>query len=91
VEEALPLLTRAAAISPADFRMHRALGKAYAHLNETAKAREELEKAVKLAPGDAPVHFMLAQVYRKLGMTAQAKAEDETYSRLTGTGSAPEK
>ena len=91
VEEALPLLTQAAAISPADFRMHRALGKAYAHLNETAKAREELEKAVKLAPGDAPVHFMLAQVYRKLGMTAQAKAENETYSRLTGTGSAPEK
>jgi tetratricopeptide (TPR) repeat protein len=37
VEEALPLLTQAAAISPADFRMHRALGKAYAHLNETAK------------------------------------------------------
>ncbi len=91
VDEALPLLTQAAALSPGDFRMHRALGKAYAHSNQTAKAREELEKAVKLAPGDAPVHFMLAQVYRKLGLTAQAKAENETYSKLTGTGSAPEK
>jgi Flp pilus assembly protein TadD len=71
--------------------MHRALGKAYAHLNQTTDARRELEKAVTLAPGDAPVHFMLAQVYRKLGMTTEAKLETERYSKLTGAGSAPEK
>ena len=71
--------------------MHRALGKAYAHLNEPGQALAELEKAVALAPGDAPVHFMLAQVYRKLGMSDKAKAESETYSKLTGAGSAPEK
>jgi len=34
---------------------------------------------------------MLAQVYRKMGMAAQAKAESETYTKLTGAGSAPEK
>jgi len=88
--EALEHLRQAAVIAPNDFRMHRALGKAYAHLNQPAEARRELEKAVTLAPGDAPVHFMLAQVYRKLGM-AQAKLESERYSELTGTRSAPEK
>jgi Tfp pilus assembly protein PilF len=67
------------------------LGKAYAHLNQQAKARAELEKAVALAPGDAPVHFMLAQVYRKLGLAEKAKTESETYTKLTGAGSAPEK
>jgi Flp pilus assembly protein TadD len=86
--EALENLRQAATIAPGDFRMHRALGKAYVHLNETAKARAELEQAVKLAPEDAPVHFMLAQVYRKLGMMANAKVEGETYSRLTAAGSA---
>jgi Flp pilus assembly protein TadD len=89
--EAIADLKQAAALAPGDFRMHRALGKAYAHLNQPAEARQELEKAVALAPGDAPVHFMLAQVYRKLGMAAQAKLESERYSKLTGTGSAPEK
>jgi Tfp pilus assembly protein PilF len=84
-------LLEAERLAPEDFRMHRALGKAYAHLNEPAKARVELEKAVGLAPGDAPIHFMLAQVYRKLGMTAEAKVESERYSKLTGTGSAPER
>lgn len=89
--EAVPHLRAAAALAPGDFRMHRALGKAYAHLNQTAEARQELEKAVTLAPNDAPVHFMLAQVYRKLGMTALAKLETERYSKLTGAGTAPEK
>ncbi len=78
-------------MAPGDFHMHRALGKAYAHLNEPARARDELEKAATLAPGDAPIHFMLAQVYRKLGMTDKAKAESETYTKLTGASSAPEK
>jgi tetratricopeptide (TPR) repeat protein len=90
-EEGLPDLVEAAKLAPEDFRMHRALGTAYEHLNQHALARAELEEAVALAPGDAPVHFMLAQVYRKLGMAEKAKAESETYSRLTGAGSAPEK
>jgi tetratricopeptide (TPR) repeat protein len=89
--EAIADLKEAVALAPGDFRMHRALGKAYAHLNQETEARQELEKAVTLAPGDAPVHFMLAQVYRKLGMTTEAKLETERYSKLTGAGSAPEK
>lgn len=89
--ESLGYLREAVSLAPQDFRMHRALGKAFAHLNQPVQAREELEKAVKLAPNDAPVHFMLAQVYRKLGLREKAKVENETYSKLTGTGSAPEK
>lgn len=82
-EEGMPYLLEAARIAPGDFRMHRALGKAYVHLNESAKARDELEKAAKLAPSDAPIHFMLSQVYRKLGMADKAKLESETYSKLS--------
>jgi tetratricopeptide (TPR) repeat protein len=89
--EGLQNLQEAARLAPEDYKVHRALGKAYAHLNQTGKAQEELEEAVILAPGDAPLHFMLAQIYRKLGMTKKARAESETYSKLTGTGSAPEK
>lgn len=90
-EEGLMDLLEAVRLSPGDFRMHRAAGKAYAHLNQELKAREELEKAVALAPADAPVHFMLAQVYRKLGLAEKAKAESDAYTKLTGAGSAPEK
>jgi len=81
-EESLPYLLQAVKLAPADFRMHRALGKAYSYLNQLEKARAALEKAESLAPTDAPIHFMLAQVYRKSGLTDKAKAESETYSKL---------
>ncbi len=90
-DEGLPSLLAAERMAPDDFRTHRALGKAYEHLDEPAKAREELERAAKLAPEDAPIHFVLAQVYRKLGLTEKAKEESEKYTKLTGAGSAPEK
>jgi len=89
--EGLQSLLEAARLAPEDFKVHRALGKAYMRLNQNVKAREELERAITLAPEDAPLHFMLAQIYRKLGMVEKAKAESATYSKLTGTGSAPEK
>ncbi|HLK19561.1 MAG TPA: tetratricopeptide repeat protein [Bryobacteraceae bacterium] len=80
--EGLRYLNTAASIAPSDFRVHRALGKAYSHLNQNEKARAELEKAVTLAPENAPIHFMLAQVYRKLGLTEKAKLESEQYTKL---------
>jgi tetratricopeptide (TPR) repeat protein len=81
-QEGLPYLLEAARLAPGNFRVHRALGKAYSHLDQPEKARAELENAAKLAPNDAPIHFMLAQVYRKLGMLEQAKAESATYAKL---------
>jgi len=82
VEEALPLLAQALAISPSDFRVHRELGKGYLHLNQLDKARTELETAITLSPKTAPLHFMLAQVYRKQGLMDKAKQETERYSAL---------
>ena len=89
-EEALPYLTEAARLSPQDYRVHRQLGKAYAHLDRFEPARAELEKASQLAPQNAPVHFMLAQVYRKQGLMDKAKMENDRYSKLTGANSTPE-
>jgi tetratricopeptide (TPR) repeat protein len=84
--EGLTYLTTAAALAPSDFRVHRALGKAYGHLDQNQKAREELEKAVSLAPDNAPIHFMLAQVYRKLGLAEKARLESEQFTKLNNSG-----
>ena len=86
-EDGLPYLLEAARISPEDYRVHRQLGKAYAHMNQLEKARAELERAVGLAPRNAPVHFMLAQVYRKQGFKDKAKLENDRYAALAGSGS----
>jgi tetratricopeptide (TPR) repeat protein len=88
-EEGLPYLLEAARLAPAEYRVHRQLGKAYARMNDLAKARAELETAVKLAPDNAPVHFMLAQVYRRQGLPDKAKSESERYVALTGATSTP--
>jgi tetratricopeptide (TPR) repeat protein len=85
--EGLPYLRQALAISPADFRVHRQLGKAYTRLNDLENARAELEKAIELAPDNAPIHSMLAQVYRRLGFTEKAKLENERYAKLTSGNS----
>ena len=88
-EEGLPFLLQAAQLAPEDYKVHRQLGKAYAHLNQLQKAEAELEKAVELAPENAPVHFMLAQVYRRQGLLDKAKTESDRYAALTGTKSTP--
>jgi tetratricopeptide (TPR) repeat protein len=85
--EAVPLLLEALTIAPEDVRAHRALGKAYLHLNQLQDAQKELEKSVQLAPQHAPTHFVLAQVYRKRGLPDKAQAETERYTALTGTHS----
>lgn len=85
--EAVPYLLDAARISPRDMRVHRALGKAYLHLNDLDKAQAELELSAELAPRDAPIHFMLAQLYRKRGFAERARVETERYRALTGSHS----
>ena len=88
--EGLPYLVEAEGISPEDYRVHRELGKAYTHLNQLQRARDELEQAARLAPQNAPVHFMLAQVYRRQGLIDKAKLESERYSALTAATSSTE-
>lgn len=82
IDEALPLLNQALSLAPADYRIHRELGKAYLHSNQPEKARNELERAVELEPKNAPLHFMLAQVYRKLGLPDKEKQELDRYAAL---------
>jgi tetratricopeptide (TPR) repeat protein len=89
--DALPYLLEAARLSAQDYRVHRQLGKTYAHLNQLEKARAEFEQAVQLAPGNAPIHFMLAQVYRRQGLMDKAKAETERYSKLAETNPSGDK
>jgi len=88
-EEGVPWLLEAERLSPEDYKVHRQLGKAYAHLDQLEKAGPELEKAADLAPENAPVHFMLAQVYRRQGLLDKAKTESDRYAALTGTKSTP--
>lgn len=88
--EAVPYLIEALQISPQDLRAHRALGKAYLHLNRLEEAQTEFEKCVELAPESAPTHFMLAQVYRKRGLSAKAKVETQRYAALSGAHSSRE-
>lgn len=88
--EAVSYLLEAVQISPEDLRAHRALGKAYLHLNQLEKAQSEFEKCVELAPQNAPTHFMLAQVYRKRGLPEKARAETQRYAELSSTHSSPE-
>jgi tetratricopeptide (TPR) repeat protein len=86
-DEALPLLLQATQIDPAGVNGHRELGKAYAHLEQLDKARQELERAVELAPRVAAPHYLLAQTYRKLGLLDKAQAETDRYRELTSTHS----
>jgi tetratricopeptide (TPR) repeat protein len=89
VEEGVPYLLEASRLSPEEYRVHRQLGKAYAHLDQLEKAEAELEKAAELAPENPPVHFMLAQVYRRQGLLDKAKTESDRYAALTGMKSTP--
>jgi tetratricopeptide (TPR) repeat protein len=88
--DGLPYLAEAAKLAPADYRVHRVLGKAYAHAGDNERARLELEKAVALDPNNAPVHFMLSQVYRKLGMAEKARLESEQYVKLNNSAAKTE-
>lgn len=85
--EGLPYLQEAAQIAPGELRVHRALGKAYLHLNQLDKAQQELEKGARLAPQNASIHFMLAQVYRKQGQEEKARLEAARYTALAGAHS----
>lgn len=85
--EAVPLLLEAVQIEPAGVNGHRELGKAYAHLEQFDKARQELERSIELAPQVAAPHYLLAQVYRKLGLLDKAQAETDRYRALTSTHS----
>ncbi len=85
-EEALSLLQQAAALTPADPKVHGALGKLYVRRGELPMAQAELEKAVAGDPENAGLHFQLGQVYRRLNMGERAAAEMQRAAALEAKG-----
>jgi tetratricopeptide (TPR) repeat protein len=73
--EALPPLTRAAALAPRLPAARERLGKAHLQLGDVDLALPELEAAVTLDPESAPLRFLLGQAYRKKGLMEKARAE----------------
>lgn len=91
LDEALRLLSQAAAIAPADPKIHQQLGEVYLRRGQLSEAQRELEEAVTLAPDTAPSHFLLGRVYQQRGLESQAKAEFARVAALNGTHSTQQK
>ncbi len=87
VEEALPLLVKAATLAPGDSKIHAVLGKLYSRRGDLKHAQTEFEQATVGDPNNAALRFQLGQVYRKEGETEKAKAELARAAQLDGTHS----
>lgn len=87
VEKAVPLLAKAAALSPANPTIHEELSHVYAVQQNLPKAQGELEEAVALAPNISSLHFKLGQVYRQEGMRDRAREQFAICAKLSGTHS----
>jgi Flp pilus assembly protein TadD len=85
--EAIPLLAKAAALSPENPKVHEALGQVYESQKELPKAQAELERAVALAPETSGLHFKLGQIYRHEGLSEKAQHEFAVCEKLNSTHS----
>jgi tetratricopeptide (TPR) repeat protein len=66
IDEAIPLLERAAEIAPGVFKVHYELGKAYFDSRRFDPARQQAEETVKLDPSDSSGHYLLGRIYQRL-------------------------
>jgi len=85
--EAVPYLTKAVALSPANPTAHEELGKTYLAMNKLPDAQAELEKAITLAPDVSALHYKLAQILRKEGSIDRAQQEFALCEKLNGAHS----
>jgi tetratricopeptide (TPR) repeat protein len=83
----MPLLTKAATLSPENPKVHEELGQVYESQKDLPKAQAELERAVALAPGTSGLHFKLGQIYRHEGMHDKAQREFDVCEKLNSTHS----
>jgi predicted O-linked N-acetylglucosamine transferase (SPINDLY family) len=72
--EALPLLSRSAALRPASMPYASNLGMAYLALKRYPEAEAEFRRAIDLAPGEAAPHFNLANALKEQRRLADAVA-----------------
>ena len=90
LDEALPLLKKAAEIAPGNARIHEQLGQVFLKQSKAEEARVEFEKAVDLAPDRGAYHYLLGRTYHRLGLEDKAKVEMDRAAALNGTHSTPE-
>ena len=86
-DHAMPLLLKAAMLSPDNPKVHEELGHVYEAQQNLPKAQSELERAVALAPDASALHFKLGQVYRREGMQESAQREFALCEKLNSTHS----
>lgn len=86
-DHAMPLLLKAATLSPDNPKVDEELGHVYEAQQNLPKAQSELEKAVALAPDTSSLHFKLGQIYRREGMTERAQQEFALCEKLNSTHS----
>jgi Flp pilus assembly protein TadD len=87
IDAAIPVLEKAAALSPDNPTIHEELSHVYAAQQNLPRAQSELERAVALAPNISSLHFKLGQIYRKEGMRDRAQQEFATCEKLSGAHS----
>jgi tetratricopeptide (TPR) repeat protein len=82
IDEAIPLLARAAEIAPDEFKVHYELAKAYFDSGQWEPSRQQAEAAVKLNPKDSSSHYLLGRVYQRLGQKELANQEFRATAEL---------
>ena len=86
-DKAIPYLTKAAALSPDNPKVHEELAQVYAAQQNLQQAQRELEKAVALAPKISGLHYKLGQIYRKEALRERAEQEFAICAQLNSTHS----
>ena len=90
-DEALPLLIKAASISPRDPKIREQLGHLYLQQGRLEEAQHEFEETVALSPDSSAFHFLLGQVYRREGLNDKANTEFSRAAALNGSHSTKDK
>lgn len=86
-DHAMPLLIKAAELSPDNPKVHEELGHVYEAQRNFPQAQAELERAVAQAPDTSALHFKLGQIYRREGMHDRAQQEFDLCEKLNSTHS----
>ena len=87
---AVPLLAKAAQLSPHNPKIHEELGRAYLAQGDLPNAQTQLERAIAIAHNASSLHFKLGQVYHRRGLAEMARAQFEICARLDGSHSSVE-
>jgi tetratricopeptide (TPR) repeat protein len=82
-QEAIPLLEKAAAAAPKEYRPHFLLGSAYNHMERFREAVGEFETALRLGSNDAEVYYQVARAYGKLDRQDDRRQALARFSELT--------